>query len=46
VHGENGARLRFSRAEFKGFAWRPTWGGKTTPEGFPRQGRGVVMCWK
>jgi len=36
----------FSRAEFQGFAWKPTWGYHKTPEGLPRQGRGVVMCWK
>jgi 2-polyprenyl-3-methyl-5-hydroxy-6-metoxy-1,4-benzoquinol methylase len=35
----------FSRAEFKGFLWTPPRGEKT-PEGFLRQGRGVIHCWK
>lgn len=35
----------FSRAEFQGFVWKPPRREKT-PEGFPRQGRGVVLCWK
>ena len=35
----------FSRAEFKGFVWTPRKRQKT-PEGFLRQGRGVVHCWK
>jgi protein-L-isoaspartate O-methyltransferase len=35
----------FSRAEFKGFVWTPPKGQKT-PEGFLRQGRGIVHCWK
>lgn len=35
----------FSRAEFKGFVWNPPRGQKT-PEGFLRQGRGIVHCWK
>jgi 2-polyprenyl-3-methyl-5-hydroxy-6-metoxy-1,4-benzoquinol methylase len=36
----------FARAEFKGFVWKPSWAERKTPEGFRRQGRGVVMCWK
>ena len=36
----------FSRAEFKGFVWTPSWSERKTPEGFRRQGRGIVMCWK
>jgi len=36
----------FSRAEFKGWLWKPSWREKKTAEGFERQGRGVVMCWK
>jgi tRNA (mo5U34)-methyltransferase len=35
----------FARAEFQGFVWTPRRGEKT-PEGFERQGRGVVLCWK
>jgi 2-polyprenyl-3-methyl-5-hydroxy-6-metoxy-1,4-benzoquinol methylase len=35
----------FSRAEFKGFLWTPP-SGEKTPEGFRRQGRGIVHCWK
>ena len=35
----------FSRAEFKGFVWTPPPGEKTQ-EGFTRQGRGVMLCWK
>ena len=35
----------FSRAEFQGFVWKPS-SGEKTPEGFPRQGRGVTLCWK
>ncbi len=35
----------FSRAEFKGFVWTPPRREKT-PEGFRRQGRGVVHAWK
>jgi tRNA (mo5U34)-methyltransferase len=35
----------FSRAEFQGFVWTPRPGEKT-PEGFLRQGRGVMLCWK
>ena len=36
----------FSRAEFKGWVWKPSWTERKTAEGFKRQGRGVVMCWK
>ena len=37
----------FARAEFQGFVWTPQQPHeKKTPEGFPRQGRGVVLCWK
>jgi hypothetical protein len=35
----------FSRAEFQGFVWTPPSQEKTA-EGFLRQGRGVVLCWK
>jgi SAM-dependent methyltransferase len=35
----------FSRAEFKGFVWTPP-ARERTPEGFLRQGRGIVHCWK
>ncbi len=35
----------FSRAEFQGFVWTPPSREKTA-EGFLRQGRGVVLCWK
>ncbi|HXH07147.1 MAG TPA: DUF1698 domain-containing protein [Vicinamibacterales bacterium] len=35
----------FARAEFKGFVWKPGKGQKT-PEGFRRQGRGVVLAYK
>ncbi|MDD2237601.1 MAG: DUF1698 domain-containing protein [Kiritimatiellae bacterium] len=35
----------FSRVQFNGFLWRPEPGTKT-PDGFQRQGRGVLSCWK
>jgi len=35
----------FSRVQFQGFLWTPARGTKT-PEGFDRQGRGVLICWK
>lgn len=35
----------FRTAEFQGFIWKPE-PGTTTPEGYPRQGRGVVICRK
>lgn len=35
----------FARAEFQGFVWTPRFG-ERTQEGFPRQGRGIVHCWK
>jgi SAM-dependent methyltransferase len=35
----------FARAEFKGFVWTPPPGSKT-PEGYLRQGRGALLCWK
>lgn len=35
----------FARAEFKGFVWKPPRKEKTA-EGFLRQGRGIVLCWK
>ena len=35
----------FSRAEFQGFVWKPR-SGEKTPEGFPRQGRGLMLCWR
>jgi SAM-dependent methyltransferase len=35
----------FSRAEFQGFVWKPPFRQRTR-EGFLRQGRGVIHCWK
>jgi tRNA (mo5U34)-methyltransferase len=35
----------FRTAEFQGFIWKPE-PGTTTSEGYPRQGRGVVICQK
>lgn len=35
----------FPHVEFQGFVWTPPKGLKT-PEGFDRQGRGALVCWK
>jgi tRNA (mo5U34)-methyltransferase len=36
----------FARADFNGFVWKPSWSERKTPEGFKRQGRGMVLCRK
>ena len=35
----------FRQVEFRGFIWKPA-PGTRTPEGYLRQGRGVLMCYK